>query len=252
MKQAADRLYAMALGYPETYAESPWGELAIKCRKKCFLFTGASDERLSFSVKLPHSGDAALGLPNVEPTHYGMGKHGWVTVRFDAGQEIPWEAVADWLDESFRAVVPKSVVKALGPDKPPPKQATEPDYPAASLGPVVAVGHDPYRMERLVDGLRSRGVDVRGPFEPDDGALMPALHDAAGVVVDVGRSAPEGLEMASDVDAGMGLLVWVAGAGDKKGQDAAERAVPGAALVSREPPGDPEVVTAIVERLARA
>ena len=80
-------LRGWALAYPDTTEEFPWGERAIKVRGKVFLFLRAEGSTVSFSVKLPHSGAEALELPNVEPTHYGLGKHGWVTVTVDAARE---------------------------------------------------------------------------------------------------------------------------------------------------------------------
>src|ERR1043165_3156266 len=72
-------LRAFALEYPETHEDFPWGERAIKVKGKAFIFMRADDDEVSLSVKLPNSRDMALDLPWAEPTHYGLGKHGWVT-----------------------------------------------------------------------------------------------------------------------------------------------------------------------------
>lgn len=109
------KLRDLALEYPDTYEEHPWGETAIKIRPtgKVFLFIGRyDDDRVTFSVKLPNSRDMAVDLPWAEPTHYGMGKHGWVT-----GHVKPKDAAIDliraWVDESFRAIAPKKLLKQL-------------------------------------------------------------------------------------------------------------------------------------------
>ena len=68
---------------------------------------------MSFSVKLPHLAADALELPNVEPTHYGLGKHGWVTATIERGRDAPLDTFRAWLDESFRAVAPKRVIAQL-------------------------------------------------------------------------------------------------------------------------------------------
>ena len=52
----------------------------------------------TFTAKLPHSRESALEMPQCEPTHYGMGKHGWVTCRFEPGQDVPVELLQDWID----------------------------------------------------------------------------------------------------------------------------------------------------------
>jgi len=106
-------LREFALGFPETYEEFPWGARAIKVRKKIFCTLHAHADGLSMSFKLPHSGHEALLLPFTEPTHYGMGKHGWVTAHFGPNDSPPVPILRDWIEESFRTIAPKTVVKAL-------------------------------------------------------------------------------------------------------------------------------------------
>jgi predicted DNA-binding protein (MmcQ/YjbR family) len=108
----ADSLVDHALKYPETRVDHPWGETAVKVREKAFLFLGKG-EGMSFSVKLPASADFALQFPFAEPTHYGLGKHGWVTIRIAKGDELPLDVLKKFIDESFRAVAPKTLVKSL-------------------------------------------------------------------------------------------------------------------------------------------
>ena len=107
-----------AMSYPQTEEAFPWGERAIKVKGKTFLFMRLSDAELSFSVKLPKTGLQALALPFAKPTEYGLGKHGWVTVRLaKTSKELTNQCLA-WIDESYRGVAPKKVVDALGTMKP--------------------------------------------------------------------------------------------------------------------------------------
>ena len=106
-------LRTKALSYPETKEEFPWGERAIKVRGKAFIFMHAEGKDVSFSVKLKDSLAEALDLGYVEPTHYGLGKHGWVTASVDASREAPVELFEQWLDESYRLVAPKQLVASL-------------------------------------------------------------------------------------------------------------------------------------------
>ena len=69
------------------------------------------DEGLSFSVKLPHSRDHALTIPGSEPTHYGLGAKGWVTLR--PGARTSFGLLAPLIEESYRAVAPKRVLEEL-------------------------------------------------------------------------------------------------------------------------------------------
>ncbi|MDQ3282451.1 MAG: MmcQ/YjbR family DNA-binding protein [Acidobacteriota bacterium] len=107
------RDYAMT--FPETTEDHPWGHRAMKVRGKVFVFLGGetSQNELSLSLKLPSSRDVALDLPFAEPTGYGMGKHGWVTARFRKVSDVPMDLLKAWIDESFRAIAPKKLVKTL-------------------------------------------------------------------------------------------------------------------------------------------
>ena len=112
LKRAESVLRDAALDYPHTEEAHPWGETAIKVKGKTFLFMRLAPTELSFSVKLPKSGIQALALPFAKPTEYGMGKHGWVTVRVAKVTKALESQFIDWLDESFRAVAPKKVLEA--------------------------------------------------------------------------------------------------------------------------------------------
>ena len=107
------QLLKLALAYPETTQEFPWEERVIKVRGKIFLFLGAVEGRLRLSVKLPQSFLDALTLPGAQPTGYGLGKAGWVSLWFAEGEAVPMERLTAWIDESYRAVAPKRLVKSL-------------------------------------------------------------------------------------------------------------------------------------------
>lgn len=115
----AEDLRDTALCYPGTDEHFPWGETAIKVKGKTFLFMRSEDHVLSLSVKLPESREDALALPFTEPTHYGLGKSGWVTSKFEKGDEVPVGVLKDWIDESYRAVAPKKLVATLSPKRAP-------------------------------------------------------------------------------------------------------------------------------------
>jgi predicted DNA-binding protein (MmcQ/YjbR family) len=102
-------LLAEALGFPGAWEDHPWGDTVVKVGKKIFVFLG--DE--GFAVKLPESAEAALALEGSEPTGYGLGKAGWVNVRVAGADDPPVDLFADWLDESYRAVAPKKLIKEL-------------------------------------------------------------------------------------------------------------------------------------------
>ncbi len=102
-----------ALSYPEAHEDFPWGHRAIKVRGKAFVFMSKDEPELSLSVKLPWSAEGALQFPFCEPTHYGLGKSGWVTATFGAKDRPDLAMLRSWIDESYRAVAPKRLVAGL-------------------------------------------------------------------------------------------------------------------------------------------
>mgnify|MGYP001288018046 CR=1 FL=1 len=114
---ASKPLRAAALKYPETVEEFPWGHPAYKVAgKKAFLFLGAYEEgALSVSMKLPYRSEEALKLKGAKPTDYGLGRSGWVTFTYGPKAKAPLVKLADYLDESWRAVAPKALSAAHPP-----------------------------------------------------------------------------------------------------------------------------------------
>lgn len=128
LREAVDTLRAFAFKLPGAKEEHPWGESVAKVNKKVFVFFGRGAEAgecLGFSVKLPTSHRYALTQPYTEPTGYGLGKSGWVTVRYQLKAAPPLDLFADWIEESYRAVAPKKLIAKLdapAEEAPPPKR----------------------------------------------------------------------------------------------------------------------------------
>jgi predicted DNA-binding protein (MmcQ/YjbR family) len=117
VKQAQERLIKYALTFPGATREHPWGDDVVKVRSKMFAAFGgdpAGAKEMSMSVKLPVSSEMALTLSWVEPCGYGLGKSGWVTARLKSGADFDIETMKGWIDQSYRAVAPKALVKSLG------------------------------------------------------------------------------------------------------------------------------------------
>lgn len=127
LRRAAQTLRTYALRYPEAREDFPWGESVVKVRGKVFVFFGRAEGGLHLSIKLPHSNLLALSLPFASPTAYGLGRSGWVSARFDAGDAPPVELLRRWIDESYRAIAPKRLVTVL--DRIPRRRATGRDAP---------------------------------------------------------------------------------------------------------------------------
>jgi predicted DNA-binding protein (MmcQ/YjbR family) len=93
---------------PGAWEDHPWGETVYKIGKKVFVFLGKGESGYGMSCKLPDSGEAATTMFSwAEPTGYGLGKSGWVTAHFAAKDDVPFDLLKQWIDESFVAVAPK-------------------------------------------------------------------------------------------------------------------------------------------------
>ena len=107
-------LEEFALSLPEAWADTPWGDRVTKVGKKIFLFvSGPDSERPVITTKLPESREHALSYPDAFPTRYGLGKHGWVTIFVDTVPTGEREVLFDFVEESYRAVATKTLVKRL-------------------------------------------------------------------------------------------------------------------------------------------
>lgn len=111
---AFDRLLGTALAYPEAREDHPWGETVAKVRKKVFVFLGIGDgSHLHCTLKLPESGPYVLHEAFAEPAGYGLGRSGWVSLTFDDPAGAPLDLLEELIDESYRAVAPKTLVRQL-------------------------------------------------------------------------------------------------------------------------------------------
>lgn len=102
-----------AMSYPETSEGASCVNRAFKVKKKNFLFVGEKDDgSCKAMMKLGPSLDEAIELSNSDP-RVEVGKFGWITVRFDAPNTPDAALLERWVDESYRQMAPKSLVKQL-------------------------------------------------------------------------------------------------------------------------------------------
>ncbi len=108
-------MVAFALSLPEAWEDHPWGETVVKVAKKVFVFFGVEGGLGDFGlcVKLPESAAEVRSLPHAEPAGYGLGKSGWVVVKYHTCDDVPRDDVRAWIVESYRAVAPKKLLKQL-------------------------------------------------------------------------------------------------------------------------------------------
>ena len=114
--KTAATLRTFALGLPGAWEDFPWeDDRTAKVGKKVFAFLGSAEpgDRYRISLKLPDSVEQALALDCCEPTGYGLGRASWVTVDVSAADCPPVEVLLDWIEESYRTIAPKTLVREL-------------------------------------------------------------------------------------------------------------------------------------------
>jgi len=87
------------------------GEPTFRVRGKNFVFT--NHEASGLSVKLPEDEAAAVVAtdPAVEPSGYGLGRHGWVSV--SVGGDTDWQQLEEWVRTSYTLVAPKKLARVV-------------------------------------------------------------------------------------------------------------------------------------------
>jgi predicted DNA-binding protein (MmcQ/YjbR family) len=90
------------------------GEPTFRVRGKNFVFT--HPEATELSVKLPKE-EAGAGVgpaPRAQPTGFGRGRHGWVSVVVgDDADDDRWLQVEEWVRTSYTLVAPKSLARIV-------------------------------------------------------------------------------------------------------------------------------------------
>jgi predicted DNA-binding protein (MmcQ/YjbR family) len=243
LEKLAESLRKVALAYPETYEEAPWGDRVVKVRGKIFFFCGLHEGKLYATVKVPKSGRELLKRPYAEPTHYGMGKHGWVSLKFASEKKVPVEELRGWIDESFRAIAPKKLAEAGG------AAAATKEKPAKKVkaaGKAILVCADKLRAQRAVKAFGASGIAV----DVIENAGKVKLGKAKALIVDIGRNPVEGIALAAKMDASDAAVhLFVAGVRDA--DQARKLRDLGSAETFRAPPGDDDVVAAVAKALTK-
>jgi predicted DNA-binding protein (MmcQ/YjbR family) len=104
----ADRVRNLALSFPETYEDAPWGHPVFKVgNNKMFAGMSNDESPLTLTVKLtPEEREIALSLPYVRVAAY-VGRYGWVTAEVSDDETL--ENALEWLRESYWLNAPASL-----------------------------------------------------------------------------------------------------------------------------------------------
>jgi predicted DNA-binding protein (MmcQ/YjbR family) len=94
------RIRDLALSFPETYEDAPWGHPVFKVGdNKMFAAMSDGEFSVTLTVKLtPEEREIALHMPYVSVARY-VGRYGWVTAI--VADEESLENALEWMRESY-------------------------------------------------------------------------------------------------------------------------------------------------------
>jgi predicted DNA-binding protein (MmcQ/YjbR family) len=106
------RIRDLALSFPETYEDTPWGHPVFKVGdNKMFAAMSDGDDPVSLTVKLTaEEREIALHMPYVSVARY-VGRYGWVTVTVTDDESL--ENALEWMRESYWLKAPKRLRRAV-------------------------------------------------------------------------------------------------------------------------------------------
>ncbi|HEX2047792.1 MAG TPA: MmcQ/YjbR family DNA-binding protein [Acidimicrobiales bacterium] len=92
-----------------------WGDHpTFRVNGKNFVFSDQAARQLS--LKLPKEEAAAVVATDadVEPTGYGLGRHGWIALTVDdtAGEDR-WQQIEEWVRTSYTLVAPRRLARLV-------------------------------------------------------------------------------------------------------------------------------------------
>lgn len=113
MKRAAGRIRKLALSFPETYEDRPWGDFPVfkVADNKVFAWMWEEDTEVRLTVKLT-SGEREIAhlMPFVTTARY-VGRYGWITATVTDEESL--DAALEWLRESYWLKAPARLRKAV-------------------------------------------------------------------------------------------------------------------------------------------
>jgi predicted DNA-binding protein (MmcQ/YjbR family) len=129
--QRIEAMVAKLPGAQRVDIEAWDGEPTFRVNGKNFIFS--SPDATSISVKLTkEEAEAVVATdPDVSPTGYGLGRHGWVSVELPRRMRADrWRLVEEWVRTSYCLVAPKKLARQVLEE-----DAAAGDEPGASRSP---------------------------------------------------------------------------------------------------------------------
>ena len=110
-----DRVRALALSFPQTYEDAPWGFPVFKVgANKVFAWMTEHDDHVDVTVKLSaEEREIVELLPWVRRASH-VGRYGWVTAEVSSDETLA--ATLEWIRESYWLKAPADVREAAFDD----------------------------------------------------------------------------------------------------------------------------------------
>ena len=106
------RIRELALSFPETYEDHPWGDFPVfkVAANKVFAWLTIEPKAVQLTVKLTaEEREIAHLLPYVSVARY-VGRYGWITATVTDEERL--DAALEWLRESYWLKAPAAVREA--------------------------------------------------------------------------------------------------------------------------------------------
>jgi predicted DNA-binding protein (MmcQ/YjbR family) len=91
-----------------------WGDHpTFRVNGKNFVFSDVDAEHLSLKLSKEEAAAVVATDPDVNPTGYGLGRHGWIALDLVAPDEERWQQVEEWVRTSYTLVAPKRLARIV-------------------------------------------------------------------------------------------------------------------------------------------
>jgi predicted DNA-binding protein (MmcQ/YjbR family) len=92
-----------------------WGDHpTFRVRGKNFIFSDPAATNLSLKLSKDEAEAVVASDPSVDPTGYGLGRHGWISVTLEQSPDDErWTQVEEWVRTSYTLVAPKRLARLV-------------------------------------------------------------------------------------------------------------------------------------------
>jgi predicted DNA-binding protein (MmcQ/YjbR family) len=90
------------------------GEPTFRVNGKNFIFSAPDASSISVKLSKEEAASVVATDPLVEPTGYGLGRHGWISVSIPAGTSAQrWREIEEWIRTSYTLIAPRKLARQV-------------------------------------------------------------------------------------------------------------------------------------------